>query len=96
MAEKKIDLLNPVGETEVKEQRLAPRPQSLQGLRLGLLDNTKPNAEHFLHRVGEKLREKFGLAEIVVHKKTGFAIPISREAQSALTGCHVLITAFGD
>ncbi|MBI5967473.1 MAG: hypothetical protein HY882_06430 [Deltaproteobacteria bacterium] len=96
MAEKKIEVLNPVGEVEVKTRKLAPRPQSLQGLRLGLLDNSKHNADHFLIRAGQRLKEKFGLGEILVQKKPNASVPVPQDAQNALLSCNFLITAFGD
>ncbi len=96
MPEKKIEVLNPVGEAKVKDKKMASRPPTLHGLKLGLLDNSKTNADHFLRRLSEKLQERFGLAEIVARKKTGFAIPVPEEAQSALARCNVLISAFGD
>ena len=50
MAEKKIDLFNPVGEVELKDVKLAHRPKRLEGLTLGILDNSKHNAlELFFH-----------------------------------------------
>ena len=38
-------LLDPTGDSErTTNTTLAPRPQSLKGLTVGLLDNAKPNA----------------------------------------------------
>ncbi len=96
MAERKIEVLNPVGEVEVKARKLAPRPQSLQGLTLGVLDNSKHNADHFLNRAGQRLKEKFGLKEIMVRRKPNASVPTPEETKKELSSCNLLITAFGD
>jgi len=96
MAERKIEVLNPVGEVEVKARKLAPRPQSLQGLTLGVLDNSKHNADHFLLRAGQRLKEKLGLKEIIVRRKSNPSLPAPQEIKAELSSCNLLITAFGD
>jgi len=93
---KKIEILNPVGEVKVKEREMAPRPRNLRDLNLGLLDNSKHNADHFLTRAGQRLAEKFGLGEIVPWKKVGPAVPVSPEGKKELSRCHLLLIAFGD
>lgn len=96
MAERKIEVLNPIGGTEVKERKLAPRPRGLHGLRLGVLDNSKHNSDHFLMRAAQRLGENFGLKENIVRKKVGPSVPVPQEDLSALSGCDLLLTAFGD
>ena len=52
-------LLDPTGDSgRDTNTTLAPRPQSLQGLTVGLLDNTKPNGAVILRAVGRELQEK--------------------------------------
>ena len=48
---------------------LAPRPQTLKGLVVGLLDNTKPNGAVILRAVGRELKEKYGVREIRMFAK---------------------------
>ena len=48
---------------------LADRPETLSGLRLGLLANTKRNAEQFLDEVGRLLAEQHGVTAVVARKK---------------------------
>jgi len=96
MAERKIEVLNPVGEVDVKPRKLAPRPQSLRGLTLGVLDNSKHNADHFLTRAGQRLKEKLGLKELMVRKKPSPSLPMPKDTKDELSGCDLLVTAFGD
>src|SRR5260370_7041425 len=54
---------------------LAARPASLSGLRLGLLANTKRNAEQFLAEVGMLLTERHGVTTVVPTKKPTTTTP---------------------
>jgi hypothetical protein len=45
------------------------RPQTLEGLRIGLIENTKKNAEAMLCKVAEKLAAAYGMKlQVLVHK----------------------------
>lgn len=47
----------------------APRPQSLEGLRIGLVENTKKNSEAVLRKLAEKAGRRHGMTmEVLVHK----------------------------
>jgi hypothetical protein len=48
---------------------LAERPASLSGLRLGLLANTKRNAEQFLDQVGKLLAAHYGVRTVLAAKR---------------------------
>jgi hypothetical protein len=54
----------------VKEKILfAPRPQRLNGLRVGLVENTKHNSDVLLLKIADKLKEKFGIEMVQLHRK---------------------------
>jgi hypothetical protein len=61
--------LGPARNAERAPTALADRPESLSGLRLGLLANIKRNAEPFLAAVGQVLVERHGVAEVLARKK---------------------------
>ena len=66
MSETSIEIVNPVGVGESKQTGLARRKHdSLHGLRVGLLDNNKPNADKFLQFVGDLLKQRAGDIELV-------------------------------
>ena len=53
------------------EQRIdyAPRPGSLRGLRIGVIDSTKRNSEAVLRKLADELQAIHGMTlEVLVHK----------------------------
>jgi len=55
--------------------QLAPRPMDLAGKVVGLLDNTKEQADVILATVGDVLRERYGVAKVVIRRKEAFSRP---------------------
>ncbi|MGO1184248.1 MAG: UGSC family (seleno)protein [Micrococcaceae bacterium] len=80
------------------ESTLAPRPESLRGQRIGLLDNTKHNALLLLTTVGEILVRDHGAADVsIVETKRNFSVPVDDEIVSRYREhCDVVITGVGD
>ena len=62
------------GGNRTKLQR-APRPMDLAGKVVGLLDNTKEQADIILQTVGEDLRKRYGVADVVFRRKEYFSRP---------------------
>jgi hypothetical protein len=64
-------VLSPEGKTEVKSRPVAvlPRFADLRGKRIGLLDNSKPNADKLAGRLAELLQQRYGAGEIVMRRK---------------------------
>lgn len=56
---------------------LAPRPMDLAGRVVGLLDNTKEQGELILRTLGDALRERHGVARIVIRSKEHYSKPAS-------------------
>jgi predicted TIM-barrel fold metal-dependent hydrolase len=64
-----LDLVDPTIATARENIDYAARPTNLRGLRIGLIENTKKNAEEVLRKVAEKLRDNHGMTvEVMVHK----------------------------
>ena len=57
----------------------APRPTSLSGKVLGLIDNTKEQADIILHTIGEALRERYGVEGVIVRRKEHYSKPATEE-----------------
>jgi len=91
-------LLDPTGATEgVDDSTLSPRPVSLAGLTVGLLDNTKPNATLLLDEIAADLRRDYGIGEVRHYVKDYFGTPIKDELfQQIVAEVDVVITAVGD
>ncbi|GAB2997956.1 hypothetical protein LWP59_19680 [Amycolatopsis acidiphila] len=76
---------------------LAPRPAELAGLTVGLLTNTKKNAESFLDEVGALLAEEHGVAGLVRRKKLNIAQTAPAEMRDELVrACDVIVVGVGD
>ena len=56
-----MNLLDPTIATEEEAIDFVPRPTGLQGLRIGLIENTKKNAEEVLRKLADKLGEAHGM-----------------------------------
>ena len=54
---------------------LAPRPYDLAGKVVGLLDNTKEQADIILQTIGEALCERYGVERVVVRRKEHYSKP---------------------
>lgn len=91
----KIEIINPTGVVQQKRSALAARKaESLSGLRVGLLDNNKPNADKFLDFVGARLQARdFGV--ILVRQRKSTRTEADGLAQLA-AGADVVINAFAD
>ena len=87
-----IRALNPFGSAASEVKPLARRRASLAGLRVGILDNSKPNADALLGRVAELLVERAGAGPVVLWRKPGSSHPatvideVARGADVVLTG----------
>lgn len=94
----KLVLVKPVNEaTSEQSSSYAPRPSSLQGKRVGLLDNSKNKAGQFLDMVAAILDERYGFASIVRHRKLSSAKPVAPEVIEDWTKtCDVAIVGVGD
>ena len=76
---------------------LAPRPQSLQGLRLGLVDNRKVNAATILEKVADRLAAKHGTRVSVRDVKRSPSHEIDEKAIAALKrDADLVISGVGD
>jgi hypothetical protein len=94
----KEPLLDPTGDSErATNTNLAPRPQSLKGLTVGLLDNAKPNGAVILRAVGRELKERYGVREFRMFQKGYFGTPVEESVvQQMLHNCDFAVAAIGD
>ena len=80
-----LEILDPTIATPRERIDYVPRPESLKGLRIGLVENTKKNAEAVLRRVAEKLAAAHGMkVEVLVHKPQ--RAPLEDEQVAQLKG----------
>ena len=74
-----------------------PRPKSLAGLRIGLVDNTKHNSDQMLLRIGALLESKHGAkTHIIRKKKNAGAAPHAEIVEEFKAHCDVIVAGVGD
>ena len=64
-------VLSPEGKAQTSSAKIAavPRFTSLQGKTIGVLDNSKPNADKLAGRLAELLMERYGVANVITRRK---------------------------
>jgi hypothetical protein len=90
-------VFDPRGKVEATKLRLAPRIARLEGARLGVLDNTKWNANRLLKRTAAKLQARFAFGAVTFYRKESFskdADPALIEQIAAVN--DIVLTAIGD
>lgn len=88
-------VLSPIGAAAAALKPLARRPGSLTGLRVGILDNSKPNADVLLGRVAELLVERAGASSVTVWRKPGASRP-AVVIEEVVAGADVVLTGSAD
>ncbi len=88
---------DPRGIVEVAALELAPRPKSLKGLKLGVLDNTKWNARKLLEGTVALLEAELGLGAVRYYRKENFSLAATEELISRIARENdFALTAVGD
>jgi hypothetical protein len=90
-----MKVLSPLGATPDTVRSLARRRPRLDGLRIGVLDNSKPNAGVLLGRVAELLAARAGGATIRRWTKPGSSRPAAMLDEIA-GAVDVLLTGTAD
>jgi hypothetical protein len=88
-------VLDPTSERTVAERQRLDRPASLAGLRVGLLDISKPRGDQFLDRLESRLAEAG--ARVQRYRKPTFTKPAPVDLRHEIaTQCDVVIEALAD
>ena len=74
---------------------LAPPAPVLAGKRIGILDNSKPNAGLLLERMAERLAARTGATVTMVERKNG-ALPAPDDMLARLAEAEVVLTGSAD
>jgi 3-hydroxyacyl-CoA dehydrogenase len=88
-------LLDPTAELEPVQREPLPRPASLAGLTVGLLDISKARGDIFLDRVAERLQAQ-GVVTRRYKKPTFARVAPTPLQQQIATECDVVIEALAD
>jgi hypothetical protein len=90
------EILDPTISAAREHIAYVPRPQQLQGLRIGLIDNTRKNSDAVLQRLAERLRSVYGMSVETVVRKHQRA-PLSEAQLAELRGrTDFVVAGVGD
>ncbi len=92
-----IEVLDPTTEARTQPIAYVPRPASLAGKRVALIENTKFNSDRLLAKIGEILKAEYGAAETRMFRKHNASVPAHEEIiQDVRKTCDVVVAGVGD
>ena len=92
----KMDFVDPTAGSASETIPLATRPAELSGKVIGILDNTKEQANIILETLGEGLCEKYGAKEVIMRRKEHYSKPApDAMIEEMADQCDVVICALG-
>jgi hypothetical protein len=90
-------VFDPRGRVDAERSMPAPRVATLDGLRLGILDNTKWNANRLLRKTAARLGEQHRFAAVNYYRKESFSKNADPALLAAIAGANdIVLTAIGD
>ena len=91
------ELVNPTTHAIVAPFDGAPRLPTLAGTRVGLIDDSKRNADVLLQELAEVLRTRYEISAVSWHRKPSASKPADSAAIRELAeSCDSVIVAVGD
>ncbi len=95
--DKGIRIFDPTTTPKERALRYAPRPETLRGKKVGLVENTKFNSDKLLLRIGKILEEEYGVQGVLLRRKHNSGVPAHEEILNELKAeCDVVIAGVGD
>ena len=92
-----MEILDPTTESMAQSIAYAPRPASLEGKRVGLIENTKFNSDRLLAKIGDILKAEYGAAETRMWRKHNSSVPAHQEIIEELKRTSdVMVAGIGD
>ena len=92
-----IRIFDPTIEPKGRQIDYAPRPKSIAGLRVGLVDNSKYNSDQLLLRIAGLLERDYGAQTHIMRRKhSAGARPHDEIVEEFKAGCDVVVAGVGD
>lgn len=92
-----LQIYDPTTEAAGRRIAFTPRPKSLEGLKIGLVDNTKHNSDQLLLRIATLLERNHGAKAHVIRKKhSAGAAPHAEIVEEFKANCDVIVAGVGD
>ena len=74
----------------------APRLESLENKRLGLIDDAKDGARELLEEIADVLNERYGVSNVVYHRKPSASKPADPDVITSMAQeCDYVVVAIG-
>ncbi len=91
------ELFDPTVSAREEAISYVPRPRKLQGLRVGLVENTKFNSNVLLTKLGERLAEMYKMRVVGMNSKQSPAHGVDEQAiKEFKTKADFVIAGIGD
>ena len=95
--EKQIRVFDPTTSPKEQTLRYAVRPASLQGKKVGLVENTKFNSDKLLLKIGKILQDEYGVQGVLLRRKRSSGVPAHEEiVRDILAECDAVVAGVGD
>jgi hypothetical protein len=92
-----LRLFDPTSPPSPRAAILAPRPPRLEGLRIGLVENTKFNAEALLRKLAARLGGRYGMTLAHTDRKRSPSHEVTEQAVAILRRqADVVVSGIGD
>jgi hypothetical protein len=92
-----IEILDPTTEAVSQPIAWVPRPGSLEGKRVALIENTKFNSDRLLQKIGDLLVQEYGAAGARMFRKRNASVPAHEEIiEEVRKTCDVMVAGIGD
>jgi hypothetical protein len=92
-----IEILDPTASQTPQPVAYVPRPRSLEGKRIGLIENTKFNSDRLLQKIGDILKQEYGASETRMWRKRNSSVPAHPEIIEELRqSSDVMVAGIGD
>jgi hypothetical protein len=92
-----LTVFDPRGVVETAPLALSARPAALDGLRLGVLDNTKWNANRLLRKTAARLQDEYSFSAVDYYRKESFSKDAAPTLIAAIAANNdIVLTAIGD
>ncbi len=91
------ELLDPTTGAATQPIAYVPRPRSLEGKRVALIENTKFNSDKLLQKIGDLLVKEYGAASTRMFRKRNASVPAHEEIIKEIQQtCDVAVAGVGD
>ena len=91
------ELLDPTTEAATQPIDYVPRPDSLRGKRVALIENTKFNSDDLLVKIGNILIDDYGAASARMWRKKNASVPAHEEIiEEVRRTSDVMVAGIGD